>query len=132
METLLMDEKLLIVTADKIGDTGTVSFKFIFDSKMPRDLVVETYNKPYGYVWQPDLREPIYAINVWESGRGVVLSGGWSPGNTDDFERDMAESIPASTLLMRTEVFDWLEKTILTPHGITFKRFHAEHTLLTN
>ena len=130
-----MDNTLYIFTSNKVGNTGDVSWKFIFDMK-PRpskeDMVV-IVGLPFGYVWIPDRHDLSYSFNVWESGKGLLVGGGWTPAeDSESWQKEMHDALPSCALLMTTEVFEWLKENIFVKYGRPFKRYHSETPLLTN
>lgn len=126
-----MADTIYIVTADKIADTGSVSFKFLFDAELPEPMRSEVIQIPWGYVWVPDRRDPSYSYNVWRSGKFVV-GGGWTKHDDEAWQRVVLSELPSCTLLMTTEVFEWLKVNILDKFGRAYQRHHVEKILATS
>ena len=133
-ETEITEElDLVIITADKIADTGTVSFRFMFDSKLPKNVLNKILGKPWGYVWRPDRREEeSVAFNVWNSSH-LVVGGGWSGYDTREWRKQMLDGLPSCVLLMTTEVFEWMRKNILEEFGgRRYLRHHCDEIIATS
>ena len=126
-----MPDTIYIITADKVADTGTVSFKFLFDAELPESMKLEAIRLPWGYVWVPDRRDPSYSYNVWRSGN-LIVGGGWTRHDDEKWQREVLDALPSCTLLMTTEVFEWFKTNILDKFGRTYQRHHVEKILATS
>lgn len=126
--TAIAADELVIVTADKIADTGTVNWQFLFE--LPRDVQNQVLRHPFGYAWSP--REGDVAFSVFEAGKGLLIAGGWTDDDDADWQRKVLSDIPGCVLLMRTETFEWLRDKALAPNGRTFQRHHVDKILATS
>ena len=123
------DNTIFITTADKIADTGTISFKFMVDAKPPDEMRNAMIKLPWGWVWAADYG---YGFNVFKSG-GLVVGGGWTPEHdTEEWAKEMIDGIPACSLLMTTAVFEWLKVNILEKFDRPYQRHHSEDILATS
>lgn len=133
---------IYIMTTDTLGDTGTVSWSWIFmkhegEYIFPDDLMRAICGIPFGYVWKPNHRDKGYAFNIFQDGgRGLLCGGGWEvSGDEAEDERCNGmhtEALPGCKLLMSTEAFDWLSEHVLHKFGRPYRRFHAPCPVLTN
>jgi hypothetical protein len=88
---------------------------------------------PWGYIWQPRMdEEKSYSFNVFKSGSGLMVGGGWTEHDTPDWQKEMLDNLPSCVLLMRTEIFEWLEKHLLMPYNRKFTRHHVDKILATS
>jgi hypothetical protein len=128
--TIAPDE-IIIVTADKIADTGTVNYVFMME--LPEDIVgAGALRLPWGYVWQPRMDEPGYSFNVFKSGSGLQVGGGWTPSDTPEWQKGMLDALPSCVLLMRTAIFDWLDEHLFKPYGRKYTRHHVDKIIATS
>lgn len=112
--------KLLIVTADEVIQTGTISYKFIFDSKLDFDKYLE-YGDNYGFIWD-DGNEGI-GINILKNS---LLKFGWgsSKGLTKEWIEKLLNKIDPVTLLMSKEKSDLFVKTCEENNIEYFLHYH--------
>lgn len=116
-----------VVTGNEILDNGTVSFKFMFDSKMPKDWIHNA--DVFGYVklqakddsyfdpfkWAAHVRGetpdakfigddgiPRWGINIFRSGEGFLLAAGWDheQSTNADHLKETFDSVPDKTILL--------------------------------
>lgn len=75
---LLKKKSLLLITSDKVGDTGTISFSYIFQDKSMEafDKHPKQCSGPFGFVKNEgsDTSGVFYA-NVFQGGQGLVFAG---------------------------------------------------------
>jgi len=70
MEDTTKPRRILVISANRVGSTGTVSFKFMIDCKYPnRDMPQD-----WGYVWTE--RDGGHPINVFNGKSGMIMGGG--------------------------------------------------------
>jgi hypothetical protein len=127
------DNTLYIFTADKVGDTGECSWKFLFDTKPqpPRGEMDIICNLPFGWVAPTKRDERSHGFNVWRAGSGLVCGGGWEEGGAEEWQRKMLDAIPSCALLMNTDTFEWLKEHIFDKYGRPFKHYPSEVPLMT-
>lgn len=118
----MADNTLYIFTADKVGETGTHSWKYIFDIEpRPDDRIMRVIcGVPFGYVSR-DL-----GFCVWEAERGLRVAGGFDEDSAAERQKEMLDGIPSCSLLMTTETFEWLRKHVLERFERPYQRFHHE------
>ena len=123
------DQTITCVTSDKIGETGTISFKFI--AEIPDEKLAGVVRLPWGYIWKHASKENTYPFNVFKSGH-LVIGGGFD--NVDDAEwtKETLDAIPACIVLMSSEVFDWISENIFEQFNRPFVRIHVDKPLLTS
>ena len=125
-----LKRNLHFVTADKIGDTGTVSFTYMGEvDRAIRDAFVRL---PWGYIWQPNQEVAGAAFNFWKSG-ALVVGGGFSEQDTPAQRAMMLDALPEdASVLCTTKVFEWMRDHVLNPASYPFERHHVDHPLMTN
>ena len=107
------DRRILVITADAVKETGTVSFRFMIDADPERKL--SPMPQKYGWVWwRRD--EDSRSFNVFESGKGLVVGGGFAGHDTPEWEKEQLDAIPSCTLLMDIDVLPWW-KELAGKHG---------------
>ena len=94
--------KFNIVTANEICQTGKISFKFIFDSKMDYNNHSKVDN--WGAILR-DLKDNSRLVNVFNS-NGIVF--GWGNDSIDDetWMTALLEKLPTCSLLMEKDDAD--------------------------
>jgi len=117
--------RILVITADFVEPTGTVSFKFMVDCQYPE---VHNMPRPFGFVGSDHGDHP---INVFEGGRGLLMGGGWTGSDTDEWAKEMLDGVPSCTLLMSTETLEWW-KELCAKHGVEFEHHHFKGGLKTS
>lgn len=123
------ETQLYIVTADKIADTGTVSWKMMFE--LPQDRQPEVLSLHFGYVWKPEREEHRYPYTVFTP-KGFHCSGGFEEASTDEWIKKNLDAIPPAVMLMRTDVFEWVNQHVLEKFDRTFERFHVDKIIATS
>ncbi len=119
-----MDRKILVITANFVEFTGTISFKFMIECKYP---VSDMPQQAWGFIWSDGDGHPINVFN----GEGLQMGGGWTSGDTEEWEKEMLDNVPSCTLLMATATFEWWEK-LCAKHGVEFDRHHFDGGLKTS
>jgi hypothetical protein len=125
-------KKLLLITSAKVGDTGKISFAYIF-----QDKELDAYRKfpdqcsgPFGHLKATDT-EGTYYLNLFRGGEGLLLAAPISIENAGGMNKDTAESMPeACSLLCTTEVAE-VVKPILEGYGVEVEVIKSEQVLLT-
>lgn len=119
------------VTTPHINDTGTCSFKFMFDGDMPRSWV--GHGHYYGMLIPfPEEHGQDTKAYIFESGRGQVLSGAFlarDPAN-DAYFKDIFDLEFEVIFLVTRDVFDKIEAA-LKALGIEVLVHHCAHDLAT-
>ncbi len=113
-----MDRKILVITADFVESTGTISFRFMSDCRYP-----EMHDMPraWGHIWSDGDKH--HSINIFKGGEGLQMGGGWTDGDTEEWEKKVLADMPSCTLLMTTATFKWWEGLCAT-HGVEFEHHH--------
>jgi hypothetical protein len=99
--------KFVIVTANSIIDTGKISFKFIFDSKLDYVKQREISEGRWGHLI--DLpgcahAEPSVTINVFDNKPSSGICFGWGDATVNDaWLIKLVQELPSCTLLMKEE-----------------------------
>jgi hypothetical protein len=124
METAQTEEKVLqinIVSASEIVDTGRVSFKFIFDSKMP----YKDHQKvgKWGYLFD-DKDGSGVILNVFESTNGLAFGWGNESLTEEWFSEVIKEDIPSCTLLMNEAKAEFLTAYLAKRTDVTYTYHH--------
>ena len=91
------NREILIITADAVKETGTISFKFMIDADLEGEL--EPMPQKYGYVWRTK-NDDSCAFNVFEGRKGLVAGGRWTKQDDFEWEKKMFDALPSCTLLM--------------------------------
>ena len=150
VDVTAVTRKVVVVTADAVEDTGTISFKFMIDAKL-HDLL-DCVPQMWAWVWHPsDDREAIL-INVFKGGSGMQVSGplkqkhepillgdryqdARSPEEIESagekFIQEVWSSIPSCTILMTTTVHEWF-KEAAAKYGLEYQHIHHEGFLKTS
>ena len=118
--------EILLITAESVQDTGTVSF--IFMTEASRETNLRPMPQKFGYVWSRE--EGFYSFNVFGGGR-LVVGGGWTSQDGDDWEGAVFEALPSCTLLMDAKHLPWW-KELTAKHGVEFRHHHHEGILTTS
>jgi hypothetical protein len=124
METTQTEAKVLqinIVSASEIIDTGRVSFKFIFDSKMP----YKDHQKveKWGYLFD-DKDGSGVVLNVFASTNGLAFGWGNEALTEEWFAEVIKEGIPSCTLLMDESKADFLIAYLNKREDVTYTYHH--------
>lgn len=133
----MVDENrnIVVVTADAVEDTGTVSFKFMIDADI-RSKIHQVPPQMWGWVWKPDPQhDDGLVINVFKGGSGISMSGplnNETEGNySESFFQEVWDSIPSCCILMTTTIFEWF-KEAAKKYGLEFTHIHHEGFLKTS
>ena len=118
---------ILLITADAVEDNRKVSFKFMIDADPERKL--SPMPSKYGYIWSD--KDTVYAFDVFEGGKGLIVGGGWTKHSSSDWEKQMLDALPSCTLLMDIALLPWWE-ALTEKHGVEFRRHHHEGVLTTS
>lgn len=101
-ESVAEDKTIIIVTTDKLGSTGSVTWQFLFAENRDRSKVVPdevqsiACGLPFGYLWVPEnerrrpAEEQSRPFNIFEAGKGLLVGGGFEPfkdRSNDPFRR---------------------------------------------
>lgn len=125
-------EPIYIVTSDLVAETGRITWEYFFaDDTMPRDFMDAIMCAPWGWAWRPAYHSQTVCFNLFESGKGLLLGGGFA-GDGDGWDRKHLDAVPSCSLLMTTAVFEYLRDTVLTPFNRPYVRFHSEQILYTS
>ena len=120
-------KKLLLITSKMVGDTGKISFKYLFSIKGVYDKYEEARSELWGYAHKDKDRADVVPFNIFHSSRGLHMAGAFGQGEADE---STFEHFPEScSLLCTTETADILEKII--GERIQITRVFSEQTLLT-
>lgn len=153
---------IVIVTTDKLGQTGRCTWSYMFAKNsdgtpvIPNDVQNAVCGLPWGFLWTPieELRNPSEErsrpFNIFGE-KGLEVGGGFEPFKdrssspfVNDYDVDaererhrlwqikMLDNIPACSILMSTEDFEWLEKHILESQDRHYVRFHCDISLFTS
>jgi len=127
------DKTIFCFTADKIGYTGKVSFKYLFDMKPGPDKkeMAVICHVPFGYLWIPEPRDISYSFNIWQNG-SMLVGGGFMPDDLPEWKKELLSNIPSCSLLMTTAVFDWFRENVLEVFDRPYKRYHSLEPLFTS
>jgi len=120
--------RILVITADFVEDTGTVSYGFMLDCEPPDELA-RRMPQAFGYIRA--VRDGGRPINVFEGGQGLLFGGGWIDGDGDEREKMMLDKVPSCTLLMSAATFEWWE-AMCARHGVEFEHHHFKGGLRTS
>jgi hypothetical protein len=118
--------EILVITADAVKATGTVSFRFMIEADKDRKL--HPMPQKYGYVWEDD---GAHSFNVFEGGSGLVVGGGWTEHDDFEWAQKMFDALPSCTLLMDIDLLPWWTDAT-KKHGVEFKHHHHEGILKTS
>ena len=124
--TRIAKREILLITADAVKDTGTVSFMFMIQADPERKL--HPMPQKYGYVWRTN--PGCYSFNVFEGGKGLY-GGGWTGEDSNEWAQKMADALPSCTLLMDIDHLPWW-KELAKKHGIVFGHHHFAGILKTS
>jgi hypothetical protein len=123
---------IYIVTADLVAQTGRITWEYFFaDKAMPSAFQDAIVNLPFGWAWFPNCDKHYVSVNVFKAGEGLFCGGGWE-GTGSDWDREHLDNVPSCSLLMTTEVFNFIHERVLTPFGRKYERFHSEQILYTS
>ncbi len=112
--------KILVITADVVEFTGTVTYGFMLDCAPPDELA-RRMPQHFGVV--NGGRDGGHSINVFKGGKGFLFGGGWTDRDSDEHEKMMLDRVPSCTLLMTTATFEWWEG-LCAKHGVEFELHH--------
>lgn len=123
---------IYVVTADLVAETGRITWEYFFaDKSMPPAFLDAIMDKPWGWAWRPERRDQSVAFNLFESGKGLLMAGGWE-GDGGDWDCEHLNEVPSCSLLMTTEVFDFLNERVFNPFNRPVERFHSAEILYTS
>lgn len=123
-----MAKELLLITSEKVGFTGSVSFGFIFQADM-YDKYDHCQTEHWGYAHQDKDRPEVIPYNVFKSGQGMVMAGALGQGA--DFDDKQLNSFPDKfVMLCDIKTADVIEK--LVGEKIKIIREVHKETLLTS
>ncbi len=150
-----MTQKIYAIVADKLEDTGMVSFKFMFDSKAPFEKFIDISSR-YGLLtlaprpddfidpfkifshleMEPaveDEDKPImrWSLFVFKSGQGQVLGGGVDFDEKSEGLSRLIGEVDSFVLLTHFEALDGL-KLACELQKIELTVFRFEGTLTTS
>lgn len=120
------DRRILVVTADAVEFTGSMTYGFMLACKYP----VFKMPRLFGHI-EVDPKPGWHALRVFEGGKGCLLTGGFSPDASDEWERRILDGIPSCTLLMTVAAFAWWE-VLCTKHGVELEHHHFAGALATS
>jgi len=115
----MSDRKILVITADTVEFTGTVTYGFMLECDPPDELA-RRMPQQWGFVGDDRGDHP---INVFRGGAGLVFGGGWTDNDDAAWEKEMLDGVPSCTLLMTMSTFGWWE-ALCARHGVEFERHH--------
>lgn len=123
------DRKILVITANRVGDTGSISYKFMLDCKY-LDFSRNRMPQMFGRLWRDRIG---YNLNVFEGGKGLVLGSGWNDSESFDseFTKEKLDHIPDCTLLMDKKTFEWW-KELCQKYGVQFEHYESPVDLFTS
>jgi hypothetical protein len=123
-----MAREILVITADAVKETETVSFKFMIDADPKGNL--RPMPQKYGYIWKRR-EDNSHSFNVFEGGRGMVVGGGWTEHDTFEWAQEMFDALPSCTLLMDIDLLPWW-KEMAAKHCVEFRHHHVAGILRTS
>lgn len=131
MSEVQTDRKIVVVTADAVEETGTISFKFMIDAKLHDKI--DFVPQMWAWVRKAEAHEGhAMLINVFKGGSGIVMGGPLhEDGQREEFLQDCWNSVPSCTILMTTESFKWF-KEAAPKYGMEFEHVHHEGYLKTS
>lgn len=123
--------KLLLITSKKVGDTGTISFSYIF-----QDESLKAFNNfpsecsgLFGIVNKTDTEGTFY-INAFKGGDGIRFAAPLIIGDAEQNEKTVKDCFPdAFNLLCTTEVADAIRPLI--SEWVEVNTLVSNQTLLT-
>lgn len=122
-------KNLLLFTSEKVEDTGSVSFSYIFQIDGAYDKYPKHCRSNYfGYAW-PNRSgdESVIPFNMFTGGRGMVCGGAFGQGQEDL----IVESLPEyGTMLCTKEIGEKIK--VLLSGKVSVEEIFSEETLLTN
>src|SRR3989338_6209707 len=127
MKRFRKERDIIIITADAVKDTGTISFMFMIHADPERKI--HPMPQKYGYVWRTN--PGCYSFNVFEGGKGLYVDGGWTGEDSNEWAQKMADAIPSCTLLMDIDHMPWW-KELAEKHDIVFRHHHFAGILKTS
>lgn len=120
--------RILVITADAVKDTGTVSFMFMVEANRVKNL--NPMPQKYGWVWWRR-NDDAHSFNVFEGGKGLVVGGGFARDDTLEWEKEMLDALPSCTLLMDIDILPWWRR-LTERHGLEFEYHHHVGILSTS
>lgn len=124
-------KKILLITSDKVGDTGKVSFAYIFQDRELKafDKFPEQCGGPFGHMKEI---EGGYHFNLFEGGSGFICAVPIYPNREKGaFIGDLNETIPDACSMLCTKAIAEAVKPIFEQAGAQVDILHSEQTLLT-
>lgn len=124
------DRKLHLFTADKVGNTGTITFTYMGKAgDAARNAAVP---HPWGWIWQSHGRKNELTYNFFQNG-GLVAGGGFSDLDEPWWRQDCLQTMPQqASALISTADFEWLVKNVLEPAKYPYERHHIDHDVFTS
>lgn len=100
-------KKLLLVTSKNLGDTGKVSFEYIFKANV-YDKYPDCCSGPFGYAWKDkrDSTSEVVPFNYFGSGSNIIAAA-FGQNQEDKLIEDMPE---CSNMLCSFEVSELIKK----------------------
>lgn len=117
---------IIIVTADKVNDTGTISWKFIFDCEVDYPRHRDKCNGHWGQI--TDLlgcrhEKSSVCINIYKDGD---FAFGWGNDIVDEaWLLKLIQEMPSATLLMKKEYAEQM-KAACEKANVDFDYIHFE------
>src|SRR6185436_4460127 len=107
-------KKLLLITSEKIGDTGGLSFSYIFQDEtlQASDKFPEQCFGPFGMIKKTD-SDGVYYMRVFEGGDGLLFAAPLDVNDKERNEKIVNETFPdAFSMLCTKEVADAITPVI--------------------
>lgn len=123
-------KSLLLITSDTVGDTGTISFKYIVQDREldARGKFPKECSGPFGCIWKTDTNGEYY-MNVFKDGKRL-FAGPLEATDNGYNQKLVEETFPeAFSMLCTTEVAEEIKPLI--EEWVDVKVLHSEQTLLT-
>jgi hypothetical protein len=107
---------IYIISSKYIAATGKITYRYMFDAEgCDIDKIIAL---PYGYFWKS--HDDRYALNLFESGKGLVFGIGCQKEELDNWIKE--EPIPDCSVLMTNDNAEVLTE-LLKDNGIEFEWF---------
>ena len=116
-----MSEKrrIVVVKCAGVAFEGTVSFRFMFDAKIPNDKLL--LHDPWGMLkYDRDGDEESCSLSLFRGGQGLVYGGGFGKGDEDDWVKRVLGELPSCTILAGPRAFEFWA-AVCAKHGVEYE-----------